>query len=96
MAEELTPLDISRDPRLRRLVEEVRASNRPLVLQIDHRDVAILAPPPAPDKESRAGNPTNGDDPLWRIVGLVDSGGPGDISERVDDYLAAVNAPNQE
>jgi hypothetical protein len=44
MARELKPIDISASPEILRIVEEVRASNEPRVLQREHVDVAILRP----------------------------------------------------
>jgi hypothetical protein len=44
MARELGPIDISHLPELLRLAEEVRASNRPRVLQRDDVAVAVLMP----------------------------------------------------
>lgn len=34
------------------------------------------------------GKPTSANDPLWKIVGMGRSKGPGDVSENVDKYLA--------
>lgn len=34
------------------------------------------------------GRPTSADDPLWRLVGIADSAGPGDVSENKHRYLA--------
>ena len=39
------------------------------------------------------GRPTNANDPLWNIVGIVHSKGPGDVAERVDKYLAEAYLP---
>jgi hypothetical protein len=36
----------------------------------------------------RKGRPTSEADPLWKIVGMADSQGPGDVTENVDVYLA--------
>ncbi len=88
MAEELKPLDISHVPELRRLVEEVRAAERARVLQVNHQDVAILVPAPRRGTKQRRGKATNADDPLWNIVGLARSDGPGDVSEHIDASLA--------
>ena len=88
MAEELKPLDVSNLPEVRRLVEEVRAADRPRVLRVDHQDVAIFVPAANKRKRSRRGRPTSADDPLWNTIGIADSKGPGDVSEHVDAYLA--------
>lgn len=34
------------------------------------------------------GKPTSADDPLWKLVGIGCSGGPGDVSENKYKYLA--------
>ncbi len=44
MARALRPIDISNEPELLRLVEEVRKSEEPLVLRRDSEDLAILTP----------------------------------------------------
>jgi len=93
MAEDLEPLDISHVPELRRLVEEVRAADRVRVLQVDHEDVALLVP--ARGAKRARGTVTDAADPLWRIVGLAHSEGPGDVAEQVDKYLAEAYLPRE-
>jgi hypothetical protein len=94
MTEKLKPLDITSVPEVRRLVDEVLAADQPRLLQIDRRNVAVLAPSPA-KRTRRRGRPTSADDPLWNIVGLAQSDGPGDVSENVDAYLVqAYRIPN--
>ena len=44
MAKESAPLDIGAVPELLRLANEVRATNRPRVLQHDGEDIAIMVP----------------------------------------------------
>jgi hypothetical protein len=44
MARELQPIDISQNPDLIRLTDEVRAANQPRPLQRDHTTVALLVP----------------------------------------------------
>ena len=44
MAKELKHIDISNVPELLRIVEEMRASNEPRVLQREHEVIAILMP----------------------------------------------------
>ncbi len=39
--------------------------------------------------------PIRADDPLWDIVGMGSSGGPGDVSENVDKYLAEAYMPEE-
>jgi excisionase family DNA binding protein len=38
------------------------------------------------------GRPTGPDDPLWAIVGIARSDGPGDVSEHKHRYLAEAHA----
>jgi hypothetical protein len=46
MVEPLTPIDIGDDPALLRIVEEVRAGNKPRVLRKDGEDLAMVVPLP--------------------------------------------------
>jgi excisionase family DNA binding protein len=41
---------------------------------------------------TRRGKATSADDPLWSIVGIGRSGGPGDVSENKRKYLAEAYA----
>jgi hypothetical protein len=93
MAEELKPLDISHLPEVLRLVEELQAAGRSRRLQVNHEDVAVLVP--AVRIGRSRGKPTDTTDPLWNIVGLVRSNGPGDVAENVDAYLAEAYAPRE-
>jgi hypothetical protein len=44
MAGEMTSIDITHNPELRRLAEEVRTSRKPRILVNEGRDVAVLKP----------------------------------------------------
>lgn len=44
MNSELQPIDITNAPELRRLVDQVRSAKKPLRLQTDGRDVAVVSP----------------------------------------------------
>lgn len=48
MTHELRPIDISANPELLRLAEEVRTSREPRVLRRDSEDIAVLMPVTAP------------------------------------------------
>jgi hypothetical protein len=96
MAKELQPLDISHSGEVRRLAEEVQASEQARALQIDHKTVAILVPVSARRSRSRRGKPTSAADPLWNIVGLGSSDGPGDVAQDVDSYLSHALLPLEE
>jgi len=95
MAEELKPLDVSHLSELRHLIEEVQAADQARVLQVNHQDVAILVPASRRGTKRRRGKATSADDPLWNIVGLARSEGPGDVSEHIDAYLAPAYAPKE-
>ena len=88
MARELKPIDISASPEILRIVEEVRASNEPRVLQREHVDVAILRPLNRPTRHRvPRGRPFTCDDPIWNLKGIGRSG-VSDVSENTDTYLA--------
>ena len=96
MARELRPIDISNNPELLRLAEEVAATQEPRVLRRESEEVAVLMP--APPKKKRAsrgrpvprGKPTTEDDPLWNIIGLAEGPDDGitDVSANKLKYLA--------
>jgi hypothetical protein len=89
MAKELKHIDISDVPELLRIVEDMRATNEPRVLQRANEDVAILRPVKRPAKRRvLRGRPTSADDPLWKLVGIGESEGPGDVSTNKYKYLA--------
>lgn len=52
MAHEREPLDISHNPDLLRLAEEVRRSNTPRVLRAENRDLAVVVPVAEPLKRT--------------------------------------------
>ena len=91
MAQETRRVDIAEmteAPAWVRLLEEVRTTQSAAILQADGEDVAVLTPARPVRKRIPKGRPTSKDDPLWDIVGIGRSGGPGDVSENVDKYLA--------
>ncbi|MBI3942277.1 MAG: hypothetical protein HY326_04625 [Chloroflexi bacterium] len=97
MTEELNPVDISNMPELLRLAEEVRDTGEPRVLRRDSEDLAIMTPvkptPTKPRKSRSRRNVFTPDDPLWNIVGIGHSEGPGDVSENKHKYLAEAYTP---
>jgi hypothetical protein len=95
MSEELKPLDISRVPELRRIVEEMVAAGSACELMIDQKAVAGLLPSEGSETNPLS-RPTSSDDSLWNIVGLVSGNGPGDVSENIDAYLAQAYAAHEE
>ncbi len=50
----------------------------------------VVVQPAKPSRRRRlpAGKPITEDDPLWDIVGMASSGGPGDVADHVDEHLA--------
>jgi excisionase family DNA binding protein len=53
--------------------------------------------PKAPKGRSTGrGRPTSAEDPIWNIVGIARSGGPGDVSENKYKYLAEAYATELE
>lgn len=96
MATEYHPIDISEMPELRRIAEEVQASQEPRVLRRNSEDVAVIMPV-EPKRGKRApsvprGKPTSADDPLWNIIGIGRSEGPTDVSANKHKYLAEAYA----
>jgi hypothetical protein len=95
MAAERTPIEVSDNPELLRLVEAVEASGKPCVLQRDGKDVAVLS---AVKPGRKRGGPlkppgaTSLDDPLWEIVGMFNSDGPTDVASNKHKYLAEAYA----
>jgi hypothetical protein len=80
-------IEISDIPELVRLVEEVRASGKSRVLRRDKENLAILRPVRSRKKASPQPRPVTRDDPLFRLVGIGQSGIPGGISEKKHEYL---------
>ncbi|MDO8670149.1 MAG: hypothetical protein Q7O66_01805 [Dehalococcoidia bacterium] len=84
----LKRFDIGNDPELLRLVQEVRSSNEPRILQSENEDVAIVRPLKLPSRRrSPRGKPFSKDDPIWNLAG-VGASGLGDVSENKHKYLA--------
>ena len=91
MAKELKHIDIGKVPELLRIVEDMRASNEPCVLQRDHEDVAILRPVTKARKARISrGKPLTQDDPLFNLIGIATGPDDGvhDVSENKHKYLA--------
>ena len=91
----LRAIDINNVPELLRLVEQLRNSNEPLLLQEASRDVAIVRPVKRSRKQRiPSGRPTSADDPLWKIVGMAEGEDDGirDVSSNKHKYLAEAYA----
>lgn len=85
MAKVRTHIDISDEPALRELVEELSATGAPVVLQIGDEDVAVLTP--TSRRKKKRGGVLRPDDPLFDLIGIMDSGIPGGISEHKHEAL---------
>jgi hypothetical protein len=80
-----------------RLAEDVRTTGEPRLLVRGEQQVALLTPvapsrarkKPAPKRESHP--PVN--NIFGNIIGIADSGGPGDVAENKHKYLAEAYAP---
>lgn len=88
MTHELAPIDITGTPELLQLAEEVKATGKPRRLRRNHEDVAVLSPVPSAHRPRRGTRSTSADDPLWSIIGMAETAGPGDVAANVDRYLA--------
>jgi hypothetical protein len=93
MAKELRHIDISRIPELLKIVHEVRQTNEPTILQEECEDVALLSPVPAKKRAKTKAKPVNGDDALFRLIGIGKSGIPGGVSGKKHEYLARAYRP---
>ncbi|MGH2458706.1 MAG: hypothetical protein ACRDIY_07550 [Chloroflexota bacterium] len=97
MAREVKYIDISDNPDLLRIVEEVRSSREPRVLRQGNQDVAIVRPVKRLAKRRiPEGRPASAEDPLWKLVGIGVSEGPGDVSTNKHRYLADAYADRHE
>ena len=89
MAHETMPIDISAIPELVQLVDEVQRTGQPRVLRRADEDVALLTPmTPGAKKPRRRWRVLREDDPLFGLVGIGRSGGPGDVAANKHRYLA--------
>jgi hypothetical protein len=84
-------IDISASPDVQALAEEVARTRKPRAICRDGVEIAIVVPVPRvahrrpPGRRRKPISPT---DSLFRIVGLFETQGPGDVSANVDGYLA--------
>lgn len=98
MDERLQPIDISNQPDLVRLAEEVRSTRRPRLLRRKGEDLAVLAPAQLRQQRTPRGKLFTEDDALFRLIGIADGPDDGvtDVSENVDKYLADAYADTHE
>lgn len=87
MAKEMQSIDISNQPELLHLVEEMQKNHEPRLLKRDSEELAILMPAKPVKRRLPRGKPFTKDDPLWNLAGQGASG-LGDVSENKHKYLA--------
>lgn len=88
-------IDVTDAPDLAALVERVRTTGESLCLVRGDEELAVLQPAKKPRRRSLRGKPTSADDPIWNIVGMGHSGGPGDVSRTKGKYLAEAYLPKR-
>jgi hypothetical protein len=86
-------IDISSIPELLKLVQEVRQTNAPTILQQEREDVALLSPVPAKKRAKTTAKPVTSEDALFRLIGIGKSGIPGGVSGKKHEYLARAYRP---
>ena len=94
MAKTPKRIDISRIPELVSLVQEVRRTNEPCILQEESEDFAILSPVLPKKRAKTKGKAVTSDDALFRLIGIGKSGIPGGISGKKHAYLARAYRPH--
>ena len=94
MAHEPKRIDISSIPELMKLVQEVRRTNEPRILQEESEDVAILSPTRPKKRTKTTGKAVTSEDALFRLIGIGKSGIPGGVSGKKHEYLARAYRPH--
>src|SRR5579883_2326392 len=94
------PLDITNDPELARLAEQVHETGVPYMLVRDGEPLAVIYPlsgkgAPRKPRRRRTGI-LRPDDALFELIGFAASGGPGDVSSNKHKYLADAYAAEAE
>lgn len=93
MARKPKTIDISNQPEIMRLVEEVRATHEPRLLRRDSEDVAVLTPVTSRKRAPSKAAPVTRDDALFRLIGIGESKVPGGVSGKKHEYLAKAYRP---
>ena len=91
MAEEVESTDISQQPEILRLAEDVARSGLARVLRRNGDVLAVLRPAPA--KQRRTAKPRTSSNPnawLEGLIGIGQSDGPTDVSADIHRYVADV------
>ena len=94
MAKEPKRIDISQMPELLRIVQEVRSTNEPSILQQEREDLAMLSPVTPKKRSQPKAKPVTTDDALFRLIGIGNSGIPGGVSGKKHEYLARAYRPH--
>lgn len=92
MAKELKQLDVSNQPELLAIAEQVHESGEARLLRRADEELAVLTPVPRPRRRSPRALPLTREDALWNIVGIGESDGPGDVAANKHRYLAEAYA----
>lgn len=99
MTKDLTSVDITRHSpaEVLRLLREVVASGRRVVLTEGETPLADVSPPKPVGKTRLRGRRTGPDDRLWNIVGMAGRNrvGPTDVAANKQKYLAEAYAPKR-
>jgi hypothetical protein len=93
MAERAKPIDISDNPELLRLAEEVRATNEPRILTRNSEEIAVVVPVVAHAKKRRSRMKTKADYEAFRAA----AGGWADIDtdKLIEDIYEARRRSNR-
>ncbi|MDO8674063.1 MAG: hypothetical protein Q7O66_21840 [Dehalococcoidia bacterium] len=90
---ELETIDISNEPELLRLVDEIRSAREPRLLRRNHEDLAILTPINPRKRALFRAAPVTRDDALFDLIGIGESQIPGGVSGKKHEYLAKAYRP---
>ena len=88
MARQLRIVDVSDQPDVLRMAEEVRATREPRLLRRDGEDLAMLTPVRRPRRPPSRARPLTRDDALFRLIGIAEGSVPGGVSGKKHEYLA--------
>jgi hypothetical protein len=91
--------DLQGPAELLRIIEELRQGRESAIITSAGEDIAIIRPLRRAKQRSSPPRKTgivSRDDPLWSIVGMADSSGPGDVARNKHRYLADAYAHKHE
>jgi len=98
MAEQLQPIDITNQPDVVRLAEEVKSTKQSRLLRRRGEDLAVLNPLAPRRRRVSRGKLLTQDDALFRLIASADGPDDGvtDVSENKAKYLADAYADTHE